>query len=67
MQAIEFQNVRFFYASNEENGRVIKTVVLNDLDFTVEQGSFVALLGRNGSGFETYVGQGDRFRNGYVG
>lgn len=53
MQAIEFQNVRFFYASNEENGRVIKTVVLNDLDFTVEQGSFVALLGRNGSGKST--------------
>lgn len=53
MQAIEFQNVRFFYASNEENGRVIKTVVLNDLDFSVEQGSFVALLGRNGSGKST--------------
>ena len=53
MQAIEFQNVRFFYASNEENGRVIKTVVLIDLDFTVEQGSFVALLGRNGSGKST--------------
>lgn len=53
MQAIEFQNVRFFYASNEENGRVIKTVVLNDLDFTVEKGSFVALLGRNGSGKST--------------
>ena len=53
MQAIEFQNVRFFYASNEENGRVIKTVVLNDLDFTVEQGSFIALLGRNGSGKST--------------
>ena len=53
MQAIEFQNVRFFYASNEENGRVIKTVVLYDLDFTVEQGSFVALLGRNGSGKST--------------
>lgn len=53
MQAIEFQNVRFFYASNEENGRVIKTVVLNDLDFTVEPGSFVALLGRNGSGKST--------------
>lgn len=53
MQAIEFQNVRFFYASNEENGRVIKTAVLNDLDFTVEPGSFVALLGRNGSGKST--------------
>ena len=53
MQAIEFQNVRFFYASNEENGRVIKTAVLNDLDFTVEQGSFIALLGRNGSGKST--------------
>ena len=53
MQAIEFQNVRFFYASNEENGRVIKTVVLNDLDFTVEKGSFVALLGKNGSGKST--------------
>lgn len=53
MQAIEFQNVCFSYASGDENGRVNKTEVLKGLDFTVEKGSFVALLGRNGSGKST--------------
>lgn len=53
MQAIEFQNVGFSYVSGDENGRTDKTEVLKELDFTVEKGSFVALLGRNGSGKST--------------
>ena len=53
MQAIEFQNVGFSYVSGDENGRTDKTEVLKELDFSVEKGSFVALLGRNGSGKST--------------
>ena len=53
MQAIEFQNIGFSYVSGDENGRTDKTEVLKELDFTVEKGSFVALLGRNGSGKST--------------
>ena len=53
MQAINFQNVGFYYAANADNGSTKKTQVLNGLDFSVEKGAFVALLGRNGSGKST--------------
>lgn len=48
MQAIEFKNVSFFYG--EENA---EREVLKDFSLTIKQGSFVALLGRNGSGKST--------------
>lgn len=50
MYAIEFQNVGFYYSSTDENDVRRKNYVLEGLDFAVEKGAFVALLGRNGSG-----------------
>ena len=48
MQAIEFKNVSFFYG--DENAEL---EVLKDFSLTIKKGSFVALLGRNGSGKST--------------
>lgn len=48
MQAVEFKNVSFGYG--EEDSR---SEVLRDFSLTIEKGSFIALLGRNGSGKST--------------
>lgn len=50
MQAIEFTNVSFEYGGleNEKGHEVLK-----NFNLTIEKGSFVALLGRNGSGKST--------------
>jgi len=45
MYAIEFQNVGFYYSSTDENDVRRKNYVLEGLDFAVEKGAFVALLG----------------------
>ncbi len=42
---IEFRNVTFYYQSSD--------VVLNNLSFTIESGSMVAIIGHNGSGKST--------------
>ena len=48
MQAIEFKNVSFGYGDADGRQEVLKNFSL-----TIKQGSFVALLGRNGSGKST--------------
>lgn len=48
MQAVEFTNVSFSYGENESRKEVLKNFTLS-----IKQGSFVALLGRNGSGKST--------------
>ena len=48
MQAIEFKNVSFSYGDEDNRQEVLK-----DFSLTIEKGSFVALLGRNGSGKST--------------
>ncbi len=49
MDLIRFENVDFTYKSEDEND----VTVLRDFNLNVEQGSFVALLGHNGSGKST--------------
>lgn len=49
MDLIRFENVDFTYKSEDEKD----VTVLNNFNLNVEQGSFVALLGHNGSGKST--------------
>jgi len=51
MNLIEFKNVNFSYVvdDDEEN----KVTVLKNFNLTIEKGSFVAILGHNGSGKST--------------
>lgn len=51
MDLIRFENVDFKYKSDEEN--VEDIAVLKNFNLNIEQGSFVALLGHNGSGKST--------------
>ena len=75
MKFIEARNITFSYINElEENEDIKKTTVFKNLDFSVEKGEFVAVLGHNGSGKSTLVKcfnginipeDGDVFVNGY--
>jgi energy-coupling factor transport system ATP-binding protein len=53
MSLIEFKNVDFSYFVEDENGNSTEIPVLKNLNLNIEQGSFVAILGHNGSGKST--------------
>ena len=53
MELIKFENVDFSYILDEENPDSERVEVLKNLSLSIEQGSFVAVLGHNGSGKST--------------
>ncbi len=53
MNLIEFQNVDFSYEIDEDNETKTLVPVLENLNLSIEKGSFVAVLGHNGSGKST--------------
>ncbi len=65
MEAIKFENVHFSYETDVENTDVFSTdsaFALEGIDFAVEEGEFVAVLGHNGSGKSTLA----RLTNGLI-
>ncbi len=53
MDLIKFENVDFAYTLDEEENEQKQVDVLKNLNLTIEKGSFVAVLGHNGSGKST--------------
>lgn len=53
MNLIEFKNVDFAYTVDEEDESPQTVQVLENLNLNIEKGSFVAILGHNGSGKST--------------
>lgn len=53
MNLIEFKNVDFAYTVDEEGENPQTVQVLENLNLNIEKGSFVAILGHNGSGKST--------------
>lgn len=55
MNLIEFKNVSFSYAIDDDDENQVTVDVLKNFNLTIEKGSFVAILGHNGSGKSTTV------------
>lgn len=53
MSLISFENVSFSYVTEDDNGNEIRREVLKKFNLNIERGSFVAILGHNGSGKST--------------
>lgn len=50
---IEFKNVDFSYIIDEDDDNIQRVQVLENLNLSIEKGSFTAILGHNGSGKST--------------
>lgn len=53
MNLIEFKNVNFSYVVDDDEENKVTVDVLKNFNLTIEKGSFVAILGHNGSGKST--------------
>lgn len=53
MKLIDFIDVSFSYESETDDGQIKQNKVLENFNLSVEDGSFVAVLGHNGSGKST--------------
>lgn len=53
MELIKFDNVSFSYQTTDEKDNPVSIPVLKDFNLSIEQGTFVAILGHNGSGKST--------------
>lgn len=53
MNLIEFKNVNFSYVIDDDEEKKVTVDVLKNFNLTIEKGSFVAILGHNGSGKST--------------
>ena len=53
MNLIEFKNVNFSYVVDDDEENKVTVDVLKNFNLTIEKGSFVAILGHNGSGKPT--------------
>lgn len=52
---IESKNLVHKYVSYDENDKKETTIALDNINITVDEGDFVAILGRNGSGKSTFA------------
>lgn len=50
---IKIENLNFSYKNNSEENEKDSTLALNDLNLSIKEGEFVAILGHNGSGKST--------------
>ena len=56
MNIIDARNLSFDYVRTDENNKVIDTTrALRDVSLTIAEGSFVCVLGHNGSGKSTFA------------
>ena len=56
MKIIDVRNLSYDYVRRDENDKVVeKSRALSDLSLTIEEGSFVCILGHNGSGKSTFA------------
>ena len=53
MEIIKLDNVSFYYKAYNDDGTVGKAIGVENVSLTIEEGSFVALVGHNGCGKST--------------
>ena len=49
MELIKFDNVSFSYKAVDDSDNAVNIPVLKNFNLSIEEGSFVAILGHNGS------------------